>query len=86
MSGGEGAGPGQRSAGPLAVAAAGGGRLFDLDTLAEIELPKEDVPDRFGRPDAAARLPLTGPNVWAAANGRMFVCAGSSAWRAAGSR
>ena len=68
---------GSASAGPLAVAAAGGGRLFDLDTLAEIELPKEDVPDRFGRaPDAAARLPLTGPNVWAAANGRMFVGAG----------
>ena len=42
-------GLGSASAGPLVVSTATGGRLFDLDTLAEIELPRENVPDQFGR-------------------------------------
>jgi hypothetical protein len=67
---------GSASAGPLVISAQEGGRLFDLDTLTEMELPKDEpAPDRFGRepPPGPKRLPFHGDKIWAAANGRMFV-------------
>jgi hypothetical protein len=71
-------GLGSASAGPLAIATEGGGKLFDLDTLTEMELPKDEAArDPLGRPaDGRMRLPLTGPSMWVSANGRVFISGG----------
>lgn len=69
---------GSASAGPLVVAASEGGRLFDVESLAEIDLPQDEAPpDPFGGPPGIMpgpkRLPFQSEKVWASANGKMFV-------------
>lgn len=70
---------GSASGGPVAVAAADGGRFVDLDTLTEMKLPEDEAPpDPLGRvaPPGPSRLPFQGEQLWAAANGRLFVGSG----------
>jgi hypothetical protein len=68
---------GSASAGPIVIATTEGGRLYDVDTLNEIELPQDEMPpDRIGGfPEQLGpkRLPFQAEKIWASANGRMFV-------------
>jgi len=69
---------GSASAGPLVVSAVGGGRLFDLEKLTEMEVPPDEVRDRVGgdQPPGPKRLPFRGDKLTAAANGRLFIGSG----------
>lgn len=65
---------GHASAGPLAIAAHDGGRLVNVETLAEMTLPTDDRLDPFA-PQGPRRLPFR-QRLWSAANGRVFISTG----------